>query len=168
MYVPLSLFVQMYRLGWDQFTPFMVTIIGIVFVDLLVGLGLGCCVGTTATLIRNFKNSHFLHIETYDGKKQLRMTLAENVTFLNKGAILKEFSKIRRGTILTIDSSKCCSIDYDVRKIIEDFIASADERGIIIRLKRKSDRVESREEIYSEKLDKWVSAITVKNKVLPV
>lgn len=163
-----SLFVQIYRLGWDQFIPYMATIIGIVFVDLLVGLGIGCCVGTAFILIRNFKNSHFLHIETYDGKKQLRMTLAEDVTFLNKGAIMKEFSKIRRGSILTIDMSKCCSIDYDVREIIEDFIASADERGIIVRLKRPSDRVESREQIYSEKLDKWVTALPVKNKVLQV
>ena len=106
-----SLFAEIYRLGWDQFIPFVATVIGIVFVDLLVGLGLGCCVGTAMILIRNYKNSHFLHLEIYVRKKQLRMTLAEDVTFLHKGAILNEFSKIRSGTILTIDLSKCYSID---------------------------------------------------------
>ena len=155
------LFVQTYRLGWEQFLPFIVTILGIVFVDLLVGLGLGCCIGTAVVLIRNYRNSHFLHIETEERGKQLRITLAEEVNFLNKGAIIKELSKIARGTILTIDLSKSYSIDCDVREIIEDFITSADNRGIIVRLKRKSDRVESREEIYSEKLDKWVSALPI-------
>ena len=30
----------MYKLGWYQFVPFMVTIIGILTTDLLVGIGL--------------------------------------------------------------------------------------------------------------------------------
>ena len=160
-----ALFIKVYKLGWDQFLPFIVTILGIVFVDLLVGLGLGCSIGTAVVLFRNYKNSHFLHIETGEGGKQLRMTMAEEVNFLNKGAIIKELSKIARGTLLTIDLSKSYSIDYDVREIIEDFITSAENRGIIVKLKRKSDSVESREEIYSGKLDKWVSALPVGNKL---
>ena len=162
-----ALFIKVYRLGWDQFLPFIVTILGIVFVDLLVGLGLGCCVGTAVVLIRNYMNSHFLHIEAGERGKQLRMTLAEEVNFLNKGAIMKEFSKIRRGTILTIDLSKCYSIDYDVREIVEDFITSADNRGIIVRVKRESDKSGERQKIFSEKLDKWVFALPTPNKLLP-
>jgi MFS superfamily sulfate permease-like transporter len=163
-----SLFVQTYRLGWDQFLPFIVTILGIVFVDLLVGLGLGCCVGTAVLLIRNYKNSHFLHMEAGNGEKQLRMTLAEDVNFLNKGAIIKELARIPKGTRLTIDLSKCYSIDYDVREIIEDFIKSADDRDIIVKLKQPVSETNGKEEIYSKKLDKWVLALPVKNKLVPV
>ncbi|MCR4290207.1 MAG: SulP family inorganic anion transporter [Candidatus Scalindua sp.] len=163
-----SVFIQTYRLGWDQFLPFIVTILGIVFVDLLVGLGLGCSVGTAVVLIRNYKNSHFLHIETGSSGKQLRMTLAEEVNFLNKGAIIKELAKVPKGTLLTIDLSKCYSIDYDVREVIEDFIKAAGDRDIKVNLKKPLIETNGKEEIYSEKLDKWVLALPVKNTVQPV
>ena len=162
-----SLFVQMYKLGWKQFIPFIVTILGIVFVNLLVGLGLGCCVGTVVVLISNYKNSHSLHMMKGDGEKQLRMTLAEDINFLNKGAIIKELARIPEGTYLTIDMSKCYSIDYDVREAIEDFIKSADDRDINVRLKQPLAETNGKEEIYSKKLDNWVLALPVRNK-LPV
>jgi len=163
-----SLFVQTYRLGWDQFLPFIVTILGIVFVDLLVGLGLGCSVGTVVVLIRNYKNSHFLHMETGSNGKQLRMTLAEEVNFLNKGAIIKELAKVPKGTQLTIDLSKCYSIDYDVREVIEDFVKTAGDRDIKVNLKKPLIETNGKEDIYSDKLDKWVLALPVKNTVQPV
>jgi len=161
-----SLFVQTYRLGWDQFLPFVVTILGIVFVDLLVGLGLGCCIGAAVVLIRNYKNSHFLHMETGNGGKQLRMTLAEDVNFLNKGAIIKELARVPKGAFLTIDLSKCYSIDYDVREAIEDFIKAADGRDINVKLKKPLDETDGKEEIYSKKLDKWALALPFKEKAL--
>ncbi len=163
-----SLFMQTYRLGWDQFLPFIVTILGIVFVDLLVGLGLGCSVGAVVVLIRNYKNSHFLHMETGSSGKQLRMTLAEEVNFLNKGAIIKELAKVPKGTLLTIDLSKCYSIDYDVREVIEDFIKAAGDRDIKVNLKKALIETNGKEDIYSEKLDKWVLTLPVKNTVQPV
>jgi len=162
-----SLFIQTYRLGWDQFLPFIVTILGIVFVDLLVGLGLGCSVGAVVVLIRNYKNSHFLHIHTGAGEKQLIITMAEDVNFLNKGAIIKELARIPRETDLTIDMSKCYSIDYDVREAIEDFIKSADDRDIKVNLKKPLIETNGKDDIYSEKLDKWVLALPVKNKAQP-
>ena len=161
-----SLFVQTYKLGWDQFLPFIVTILGIVFVDLLVGLGLGCSVGAVVVLIRNYKNSHFLHIHTGVGEKQLIITMAEDVNFLNKGAIIKELARIPKGTNLTIDMSKCYSIDYDVREAIEEFIASTGNRAIHVSLKQPLAEANGKEEIYSKKLDKWVSALPVKNKLV--
>ena len=36
-----ALFKSMYQLGWKQFIPFVITIAGIIFTDLLVGIGLG-------------------------------------------------------------------------------------------------------------------------------
>ena len=92
-----SLFKSMYKLGWKQFTPFIITILGIVFTDLLIGIGLGLIVGITIILIKSFQNSHFLHIEDKsDGKHRIKMTLAEEVTFINKGAILKELDTTRK------------------------------------------------------------------------
>src|SRR5690606_5477760 len=36
-----ALFIKMYKLGKDQFLPFFVTVVGIVFTDLLIGIALG-------------------------------------------------------------------------------------------------------------------------------
>ena len=86
-----ALFKKMYDLGWKQSIPFYVTVIGIVFTDLLIGIGLGLLVGIVVILIKSFQNSHFLHIEDKsNGEEKVKMTLAEEVTFFNKGAILKE------------------------------------------------------------------------------
>jgi len=161
-----SLFVKQYKLGWDQFIPFIVTILGIVFEDLLIGLALGCCVGSASILLRNYKNSHFLHMETTAGAKQIKISLSEDVTFLNKGAIIRELAKIPADTFLTIDMSKCYSIDYDVREAIEDFITSADDRNINVKILQPIGKSTSREEIYSKRLDKWVYALPVQNKPL--
>ena len=58
-----SLFKKMYELGWKQFIPFAVTVVGIVFTDLVKGISLGLLVGIVVILIKSFQNSHFLHIE---------------------------------------------------------------------------------------------------------
>ena len=79
-----ALFVEMYRLGWKQFTPFVLTVLGIIFTDLLIGIALGLAVGIVVILIKSFQNSHFLHIEDKsNGVHKIKMTLAEEVTFFN-------------------------------------------------------------------------------------
>ena len=163
-----SQFAKQYCLGWEQFVPFIVTILGIVFEDLLIGLALGCCVGSATILFRNFKNSHFLHIETSIEAHQLKMSLSEDVTFLNKGAIIKELSEIPDDTYLTLDMSKCVSIDYDVREAIGDFIISADGRNINVKLIQPIGQSSDKEEIYSKRLNKWVYALPVQNKLSKV
>jgi MFS superfamily sulfate permease-like transporter len=159
-----SQFAKQYRLGWEQFVPFIVTILGIVFEDLLIGLALGCCVGSATILFRNFKNSHFLHMQTSAGEHQMKMSLSEDVTFLNKGAIIKELAGIPDDTYLTFDMSKCVSIDYDVREAIGDFIISAEDRNINVKLIQPLDYSSGKEEIFSKRLDKWVYALPVHNK----
>src|SRR5690606_38836208 len=110
-----ALFKKMYQLGWIQSIPFFVTVIAIVFTDLLVGIGLGLLVGIVVILIKSYQNSHFLHKEgenVADGR--LKMTLAEEVTFINKGAILKELEKLPNNSFLELDVRKTRYLDYDI------------------------------------------------------
>lgn len=125
-----SNFKAMYRMGWSQFLPFIVTIIGVVATDLLKGVGMGMGVAVILLLRESFKNSHFLHLETGNGNRQVKMTLAEEVSFLNKGTIAQELDNIPAGTHLTIDISNTVSIDNDVREIIDDFMVVAKSKGI--------------------------------------
>ena len=130
-----ALFKTMYQLGWKQWIPFIVTVIGIVFTDLLVGIGLGLAVGIVVILIKSYQNSHFLNKEgedVNDGK--IKMTLAEEVTFFNKGAILKELDKLPKNSFLELDVTKTRYLDNDIIEILEDFAFKARERNIHIKL----------------------------------
>ncbi len=133
-----QLFKKMYALGWKQFVPYIVTVVGIVFTDLLVGIGLGLLVGIVVILLKSYQNSHFLHIEDKsNGKHKIKMTLAEEVTFFNKGAILKELDSLPRDTYLELDLLKTRYLDNDIIEILEDFLFKAQERNIDIKLVSK-------------------------------
>lgn len=139
-----TLFKTMYNLGWKQFIPFIVTVLGIIFTDLLIGIGLGLAVGIIIILIKSFQNSHFLHMEgedVDDGK--IKMTLAEEVTFFNKGAILKELDKLPENSFLELDVTKTRYLDNDIIEILEDFAEKARNRNINIKLVSERGVVEN-------------------------
>ena len=141
-----SLFKQMYQLGWKQFAPFTVTVVGIVFTDLLIGITLGLIVGVVVILIKSYQNSHFLHIEDKsNGVVKVKMTLAEEVTFFNKGAILKELDALPKDSSLELDVTKTRYLDNDIIEILEDFQEKAQTRNISITLISERGVVENPE-----------------------
>ena len=128
-------FKKMIALGWKQYVPYFITILGIVFTDLLVGIGMGLTVGIVIILIKSYQNSHFLHMEKTEGDvMRVKMTLAEEVTFINKGAILNELNAIPENTVLEIDVRRTRYLDNDIIEILEDFNQKAklDEIRLIL------------------------------------
>jgi len=123
---------EIYSKGLSHFLPFIVTVTGVVLTDLLTGILLGIVVSVIIILKRSLKNSHFLHIESNNGNKRIKMTLAEEVYFMNKGAILKELNQIPGGTHVTIDMSRSVSIDHDVLEIIDNFKNTASSKEIAV------------------------------------
>lgn len=130
-----SLFFTMYRMGWKQWVPFATTVLGIVFTDLLVGISLGLGVGVLVILIKSYQNSHFLHIEDQsNGRPKFKMTLAEEVTFFNKGAIIRELEALPNETMLEVDVRKTRYLDQDIIEIFQDFAFKAQAKQIDIRI----------------------------------
>lgn len=125
-----SLFKQMHKLGWPHFIPFAVTILGIVFTDLLFGIVLGLVVAVFYILLNNFKKPYWFHMEEDEERHLIRISLAEDVTFLNKAAILQTLNQVPENSHLIIDASKSVNIDYDVIEIIEDFKQFAEFKNI--------------------------------------
>lgn len=119
------LFKSMYKLGWTQFIPFMVTIVGIVFTDLLVGIGLGLVVAVFYILLNNFKRPFFFSPDNHLNEGVIRIELSEEVTFLNKAAILNTLKEIPENSKVLIDASRTETIDHDVIEIFEDFKQNA-------------------------------------------
>lgn len=122
-----------YKTGWKQFLPFVITVLGVFFIDLLWGIGLGMTVAIIIILIKSYQNSHFLHRED-DGSKVVKMRLAEEVTFFNKAAILRVLDQLEPGTHLTLDVRKTRYMDYDIVEILENFSTKARDRDIDIKI----------------------------------
>ena len=135
-----SLFLETYKLGWNQFIPFIVTIIGVVFTDLLTGIELGVAIGFIMLLRKSYKNSHLIYKEFDDenGEKRGIITLAEEVTFINKGSIIKVLDNVPEGTFLTIDMSKSNIIDYDLLEVINNYKIGAENKDIKVELIEKT------------------------------
>ncbi|MBX2816242.1 MAG: SulP family inorganic anion transporter [Saprospiraceae bacterium] len=129
------LFKEMYRLGWSSFVPFMVTILGIVFTDLLMGIGMGLVVAIFYILYNNYnKPFHFEKEKMIGSDGSIRIALAEDVTFLNKANIQRALNAIPPNRDLIIDASKSVNIDVDVLEIINDFRESAAQKNINIQM----------------------------------
>ncbi len=130
-----ALFKVIYNQGWKQFAPFIVTVLGIIFTDLLIGIGLGLMVGIVVILFKSYQNSHFLHIEDKsNGVHKIKMTLAEEVTFFNKGAILKELDSLPEDTHLELDVRRTRYLDNDIIEILEGFAEKAAAKNINIKI----------------------------------
>ena len=69
-----------------------------------------------------------------NGKPKMKMTLAEEVTFFNKGAILKELDQLPENSYLEFDVRKTRYLDNDIIEILEDFASKAKTRNIDIKL----------------------------------
>ncbi|BDS15214.1 SulP family inorganic anion transporter [Aureispira anguillae] len=128
-----TLFKKMYAQGWSQFIPFVTTIVGIVFTNLLMGIALGMAVAIFIILRNNFKISYHMEQSSEGDQKVIRLILSEDVTFLNKASILKTLSNIPDNVILEIDASNTYFIHNDVMEIIEDFEVNAKTRNITVR-----------------------------------
>lgn len=126
-----QLYKQMYQLGMEQFLPFIATIVGVLFTDLLKGIAIGMAISIFFILRKNYRNNYKKTVTTESGKTIIHLQLSEEVTFLNKGSILESLQAVPKNAELVIDGSHCKAIDHDVLELIQDFrIHSAPDKNI--------------------------------------
>ncbi|MDP2153425.1 MAG: SulP family inorganic anion transporter [Methylotenera sp.] len=127
-----SLFSHMYKLGWEQFAPFIATVVAILLTDLLTGIAIGLVVGIFYTLHHSYRNSHYMNesTTTEDGRQVHHIVLAEEVSFFNKASILQVLEAIPKNAKVIIDCSNCKSIAYDVVEFIRDYPLHAKLKNI--------------------------------------
>jgi SulP family sulfate permease len=127
-----SLFKQMYKLGWEQFIPFVATIIAIIATDLLKGITVGILVGIFYTLRHSYRNSHHIKdiVSDENGKAVHHLVLAEEVSFFNKASLLNTLDSIPSNSKVIIDCTNSKSIAYDVIEIINDYELNAKTKSI--------------------------------------
>ena len=114
-------FKEMYANGWTQFLPFIITIVAILWTDLLVGIAIGLIASLFFILQGTYFKSLWTHTEEKDGRKVHRLTLAEQVFFINKGKIQQAIQEIDPGSKVIIDASNTVHMDQDVMDTFNDF-----------------------------------------------
>jgi MFS superfamily sulfate permease-like transporter len=129
-----SLFINMYKLGWEQFVPFVATVVAIIASDLLKGITVGILFGIFYTLRHSYRNSHHLKevIKTENGQPIHHIVLAQEVSFFNKASVIKVLDAIPQNSKVIIDFSKSKSVAYDVLEIVKDFETNASSKNIVV------------------------------------
>ena len=135
----ISLFKSMYKLGWEQFLPFIITIIAVQFSDLLKGIALGMMVSIFYILRENYKRDYTIHHDKKEDGGNVHIKLAENVSFINKGSILKKLADLPSDSVVHIDGSASHYIDLDVLEIIHNFKETAVLKNIQVQLTKIPD-----------------------------
>lgn len=116
-----SIFKETYKKGLNQFIPFLITVLAIVFTDLLTGILIGLATSIFYLLKSNFKNPFLLEKETLHTGETMRIELPNQVSFLNKASIKDTLWSVPPKSKVIIDATYCDFIDNDVLEVIEDY-----------------------------------------------
>ncbi|HKK51048.1 MAG TPA: carbonic anhydrase, partial [Myxococcota bacterium] len=142
-----ALFRSMAGQGRAQFLPFVVTVLAIVFTDLLIGIAIGLANATAFILYSNVRRPLRRIKEQHVGGEILRIELANQVSFLNRAALVRAFDEVPAGGHVMIDATQTDYIDPDVLGLIQDYAhRTAPARGVFVSLKGFKSQYEQLED----------------------
>lgn len=131
-----TLFRQMWKEGRYQFLPFLITLLSIVFTDLLTGILIGLGVSLLFILNSSLRQPIRRVIETHLAGEILHIELANQVSFLNRAALDQVFNDTERGTHMLIDATGTDYIDPDILSLIRDYRYNVGPaRGVTVSLR---------------------------------
>lgn len=131
-----ALYKAQYNLGRQQFIPFIVTVVAILFTDLLIGISIGISVGVFYILRANYRVPYHYDEEHHEENgRQISLRLSEHVSFLNKAGLQLTLEQLPENSTVIIDGSTSKQIDHDSLEIIHNFQNTALEKNIRLTLK---------------------------------
>lgn len=130
-----SVYKKIYKQGSDRFIPFIVTIIGIVTLNVLTGIIIGLMTSLFFILKSNSQVRFDIIQEFYPNGVTQRLMLPQQTTFLNKAALVEELDAIPKKSQLIIDARYSTYIDKEVVMLIKEFQAElAPQKNISLNL----------------------------------
>ncbi|MEX1203583.1 MAG: SulP family inorganic anion transporter [Ferruginibacter sp.] len=127
----ISLFKDYYKKGWEQFMPFMITVLAIVFTDLLKGVLIGIAIGIFYIIRSNFRSA--IYVEKKVGSTLIRMR--KDVSFFSKPILKAALENLEKGTLVIIDMTSAEFIDKDILDTISEFNKHAHLKDIQVEIK---------------------------------
>ena len=126
----ISIFKSVYRQGWKYFLPFILTIVVMLFTDLLKGVACGIILSFIFILIENMQTPFKVSHEKVNGKHHFLVAVSQHITFLHKGSFAKMLHSIPSHAHLTIDAHKTKFMDQDVTELLNEFKDEAKRKRI--------------------------------------
>ena len=126
-----ALYRDMYRAGWDQFVPFMVTVVAVAFSDLLTGVLIGFACG----LFYVIRTNHHAAISVVQQDNYYLLRFNKDASFVNKSELRRKLRSIPENSFVIIDGTKSLYFDHDVYETVEDFQKLAPYRNITVELR---------------------------------
>lgn len=130
-----KMIMAVYRQGWEQFMPFIVTMGAILFTDILIGVLIGITYAIYYLVKHTYRAGFTVKESAVGHTKHFKIELALNVSFLNKKRFSELLDKIPKYSEVEIIGSNSVYIDYDVLEIFQDFKTKAHNRHIQLTLK---------------------------------
>ncbi|SDH77474.1 Sulfate permease, MFS superfamily [Paraburkholderia phenazinium] len=123
-----SLFIAIARQGFAPFAPFIVTLVGVLATDLLIGIVLGILCSVLLALYANLRSPIML---AQHGDHYL-LSFRKDVSFLGKVPLKHYLQQIPDGATLIVDATRADFVDHDVRELLDTFVADAPRRQIAV------------------------------------
>jgi MFS superfamily sulfate permease-like transporter len=134
-----KIFAKVFKSGVDQFLPFLCTVIGIVFIDLLAGVALGMLVGIFFVIRINQKSA----ISIVNDGDFFLIRFKKDLSFINKIELKNTLATIPSRCRLIIDATQATWIDKDIYDLVADFAESAHFREIHIEYRHYFDKAQT-------------------------
>lgn len=128
-----SLFVAVAKQGFAPFAPFIVTLVGVLATDLLIGIVLGTLCSVLLALYANLRSPIVL---AQHGDHYL-LSFRKDVSFLGKVPLKHYLQQIPDGATLIVDATRADFVDHDVRDLLDTFVADAPGRGIAVEVRHQ-------------------------------
>ena len=116
-----AVFIHLWKNGFSQFIPFIITVLAVVGIDLLKGVAIGLGVSILFILYQNLKIAYSFKKESLHDGDVITIKLAQEVSFLNKAAIKSTLADLPDNSIVIIDATNTKYIDFDVVEMLKDF-----------------------------------------------
>ncbi|MCX7652721.1 MAG: SulP family inorganic anion transporter [Bacteroidia bacterium] len=138
-----AIFRRFYERGFtSQFLPFILTLLGVVFIDLLSGVLMGLALSVFISLWKSYGHKSLLTL-TGENDGRYILYISGNLTFLHKEQLLRQLSRVPPQAYLNIDLRELKYADADVSDILADFQREAARKKISITIlppQQKTDK----------------------------
>lgn len=123
-----KIIVGMWHQGLTQFIPFAVTVVGIVFTDLLKGIALGVLTGVFFVIRTNYHAA----ITVVNRDDHWLMRFNKDASFIHKVDVKRLLRRIPDNAHVIVEGTKALYIDHDIYETLREFESGASYRGITL------------------------------------
>ena len=134
-----KLYRDIWASGLDQFVPFIITVLAIVFTDLLTGVVIGIVFGVIFVI----RTNHHAAFTLVHQDSMYLLRLNKDASFVNKTELKLKLASVPADSGLIVDGTRAIFIDRDIYDVLADFSEGAPHRGIEVEFKNFHQKLQN-------------------------